>query len=1646
MNPGSSIGGTVTGVINVAGTFQAVVGGTSTIGRLTITVNSTSQIDGTLTFTSGTGTPTLKGNVTLSATGSINFTTAAQTVVMQANLIMNPGSSIDGSVTGVITVAGTFTGVAGGTVTLGRLTITVTGATAVNGTLLFSTVTGVKTFTGDVTLAAAAKISFSAAQTVAMGGNLNATAGCTIGGGGAVGIINVAGTFNVPNAGTTTLGGVTLNEVGNLILSGTGVLDASAANNTLGVGGNWTSTSTGNANDPFIEGTSTITFNGTVGTQSVSTVKAGGETFYNITISNTSATSPGVQFMQGQVLVGSLFYTTTATVGITGNLTMNSGSSMDGSATGVLNITGSFIDFVGGTETIGRVAPTFPLATLINGTLTFSNLNGTATFSNNLTLTGTGSLYFTGTKTVSVGGNLLMNSGSSIDGTATGIVNVTGTFADVVGGTETIGRGTINVTSTSLISGTLTFSNASGIATFTGNVTLPATGAIFFTGIKIVAMSGNLMMNPGSSIDGTVTGIITVGGTFSAVIGGTETLGRLTITVASTSQIDGTLRFTNGNGTPTFTDNVTLSATGAIYFTAGQTVGITNNLIMNPGSSIDGTVVGTVNVGGTFNAVVGGTESIGFCTVAVTSTSQIDGTLAITNANGSKTLIGNVTMSNGSAISFTAAETLAMSGSLTISGTASIGGTLTGFVTVGGNLNIAGTSVLDCSSSGSPSLSVAGNWNITSTAADPFREGTSAVIFNGSSGTQIVSTPLAQETFYTLTVNNTSVTNPGVRTSVPLLVTSNYNHTAGILDLNSKALTVNSTRPFLAGASFITCALSGGSIITGVAGSTISFTDVNNDSLYVNFTGTKVGNSTFSIPLTINTGKINIQSLELYGVGTFIKYLPSDDASSLGNNKYHNDVTFTALNAASRWRTSTGGTAKADTFLGKTTFNAFANGGANNNFIIGANSVGNYYVDTVKITSTTVGGLYIGRSNGGSGAGSSHTFMGHVEVTVTLTGNVSFADGGAGDPSSVIFNKSLRLNSSASSTGDIYVGEANAFSTVTMSNTGQLIDGTINGATNVYFYNVTQNGALGQSTINAGVTNSNITVGASGSPCTWNGSITLSAPNINLAYSTFNGTSNIFTMNGLTSNQNCTGGNTFGAGGTSTFINNGTVYWRLANTAADDYNGDVAYKRASTGQLSPAYNANCTYAGNISIQAASDSVDFASGAGGRVIFDGASSASFTNSGTKGTSIKNITMNKTAGNFTLNNSIGMPTGGNLALTSGKIITSSTGLLFLMDETCSAPALTSSATSYIDGPMRYDVSASGTTQTLNFPVGKSSDCRPVVLTVRHSAATSFSYTGELFNAPATLLAWTLPATVDTVSGVHYWNIDRTVTSSGAAASNTSLSFSAGAFPLVQLYFDVNDAVYQGSNLTICKNTNGAPTTWIDIGATCALGNFATPQAGSITSTTSGTPFNSFSTFTLGSKLTGWNSLPVDLLSFTAVKRDNQVDIKWSTATETNNKYFTIERSQDGITFKEIESVNTKALNGNSLVKLNYNTVDVNPLAGTSYYRLKQTDKNGKFKYYSIVSVEFAKDKAITFSIYPNPNSGEFTVDFSGIENNHEVQITIYDELGKSVYVTSVYSDSINSNKFLISPDKKLAAGKYFCSLVLEGIKHTVVLIIN
>lgn len=102
-----------------------------------------------------------------------------------------------------------------------------------------------------------------------------------------------------------------------------------------------------------------------------------------------------------------------------------------------------------------------------------------------------------------------------------------------------------------------------------------------------------------------------------------------------------------------------------------------------------------------------------------------------------------------------------------------------------------------------------------------------------------------------------------------------------------------------------------------------------------------------------------------------------------------------------------------------------------------------------------------------------------------------------------------------------------------------------------------------------------------------------------------------------------------------------------------------------------------------------------------------------------------------------------------------------------------------------------------------------------------------------------------------------------------------------------------------------------------------------------------------------------LPIELLSFTGACENDKAVLRWSTATETNNDYFTVERSVDS---DDWEAIGTVPGAGNSQQVLNYVFNDPYPSLSLQYYRIKQTDLNGAFTYSPVVAAEACADRTV------------------------------------------------------------------------------------
>ena len=141
-----------------------------------------------------------------------------------------------------------------------------------------------------------------------------------------------------------------------------------------------------------------------------------------------------------------------------------------------------------------------------------------------------------------------------------------------------------------------------------------------------------------------------------------------------------------------------------------------------------------------------------------------------------------------------------------------------------------------------------------------------------------------------------------------------------------------------------------------------------------------------------------------------------------------------------------------------------------------------------------------------------------------------------------------------------------------------------------------------------------------------------------------------------------------------------------------------------------------------------------------------------------------------------------------------------------------------------------------------------------------------------------------------------------------------------------------------------------------------------------------------------------LPVKLKSFNANRNRSNVDLKWETEVEINNKGFYLERKLSNGGWQDITFVASKATNGNSTAPIVYDFSDFNNTKGVSQYRLRQMDIDGKLSYSQVRAVRGEGQKSNTI-IYPNPSGdGKVTVVFE--DGNSIRDVSLMDVNGKTL----------------------------------------------
>jgi hypothetical protein len=407
----------------------------------------------------------------------------------------------------------------------------------------------------------------------------------------------------------------------------------------------------------------------------------------------------------------------------------------------------------------------------------------------------------------------------------------------------------------------------------------------------------------------------------------------------------------------------------------------------------------------------------------------------------------------------------------------------------------------------------------------------------------------------------------------------------------------------------------------------------------------------------------------------------------------------------------------------------------------------------------------------------------------------------------------------------------------------------------------------------------------------------------------------------------------------------------------------------------------------------------------------ATSAQVTGSGLP-TQVRNLTVNNSAG-VQLNGSVTV--SNTLSLLAGVVDTQSETLILGTSTSTLGTLVRTSG--HIAGNFRRWL-ASGTSGNVLFPVGTTSTYNGANFNFTASPSSGGSILATYVNSNPGSNG--IPLTDGGVYignlAVSYW----TFTAMNSFAGGTyDVSLNCNGFNNVNDYTKLH--ILQRTNSGSAWTTNGTHT--------AGTGSNSQPVANRIAMTSLGH-------FGVGS---GVNPLPIELISFDGRRIQDVVRLEWKTASEFNNDFFTPERSADGINFTAIGRVNGA---GSSTTVRDYSFTDIKPLTQTSFYRLKQTDFDGRSSYSDIITIKSGPvrntDKPIQISkIYPSPFTDQFRVIYHCNTDDQVLMISVSGMGGRKVFERQVPVVS-GENEFVFDEGHALQKGNYI--LRIGGRDHS------
>ncbi|WP_158638305.1 T9SS type A sorting domain-containing protein [Panacibacter ginsenosidivorans] len=183
-----------------------------------------------------------------------------------------------------------------------------------------------------------------------------------------------------------------------------------------------------------------------------------------------------------------------------------------------------------------------------------------------------------------------------------------------------------------------------------------------------------------------------------------------------------------------------------------------------------------------------------------------------------------------------------------------------------------------------------------------------------------------------------------------------------------------------------------------------------------------------------------------------------------------------------------------------------------------------------------------------------------------------------------------------------------------------------------------------------------------------------------------------------------------------------------------------------------------------------------------------------------------------------------------------------------------------------------------------------------------------------------------------------------------------------------------------------------------------------------------------------------LPIHLNNFKVEADNNHVKVTWTTTSEINNDHFEVERSTDAINWKTVATIKGS---GTSSIAHSYSALDVSPVKGNNYYRIKQYDLNGKSFISDVRSIKMFVDNSL-LTVYPNPAKAVINFILRDYTGNNIVA-TLTNNSGRIIHQENIKAVQANV-KYALNMKQQPAPGIYILQLKGEGLSESIRVVVQ